>query len=203
MMPFWSFLEKGGILLWPIFLCSVLGVAIFFNRLFVLWNLKKEKSLYDFPWKRLGAEDLDHLSQGEGILARMAREIAPVCCKDRALLESLLGHLIDQHLARLSRPLDHLATLASVAPLLGLLGTVTGLIKAFMVVEKAGGKVNAAMLAGGIWEAMLTTAAGLAVAIPLIIGHRYLLSSLESYAESLEILAFRLLKAVFSRANET
>ncbi|NPA48612.1 MAG: MotA/TolQ/ExbB proton channel family protein [Thermodesulfobacteria bacterium] len=202
MMAIWAFLQKGGFLIWPLLFCSVLGLAIFLNRLVVLRNLKKEEALYHFPWKRLGPEDLSRLAAGDGILARMAREIAPVCCKDRAFLESLLGHLIDQQIAKVSRYLDHLATLASIAPLLGLLGTVTGLIKAFMVVERAGGKVNAAMLAGGIWEAMLTTAVGLAVAIPLIVGHRYLLSSLENYEESLELLALRLIKALFSETDE-
>ncbi len=198
MITLWSFLEKGGILTWPILLCSVLGVAIFLDRLFVLRKLERQGALRAVPDKILPPEGLSSLARGEGVLALMAREIAPVCCKDRALLESILRHVIDRQLAMASRYLELLATLASVAPLLGLLGTVVGLIKAFMVVERVGGKVDAAMLAGGIWEAMITTAAGLSVAIPLIVGHRYLVSRLESYEESLEVLAMRLIKALFS-----
>ena len=70
--------------------------------------------------------------------------------------------------------------LVQICPLLGLLGTITGMIKAFMVIQQAGGKVDAAALAGGIWEAMLTTALGLAVALPVMMGHSYLVFCVES-----------------------
>jgi biopolymer transport protein ExbB len=72
-----------------------------------------------------------------------------------------------------------LAFLGNTAPLLGLLGTIIGMIKAFMVIEQAGGQVDAQALAGGIWEAMLTTGVGLAVAIPILL----LLHLLESTAD--------------------
>ncbi len=194
-----EFFQKGGLLLWPIFLCSLLGVAIFLNRLLVLLRLKREKN--DLGPLLAGDENKEivfsRLARENGPLGRMVKEISPICCRDRALVENVLAHVIDQEIARASRYLDHLATLASVAPLLGLLGTVTGLIKAFMVVEQAGGKVDASMLAGGIWEAMLTTAAGLSVAIPLIIGHRYLSSLVQLYEERLEDLAINLLKFIY------
>lgn len=69
----------------------------------------------------------------------------------------------------MERGLRTLGILGNTAPLLGLLGTITGLIKAFMVIEQAGGKVDSQALAGGIWEAMITTGFGLAVAIPILI----------------------------------
>jgi len=72
-----------------------------------------------------------------------------------------------------------LSFLGNTAPLLGLLGTIIGMIKAFMVIEQAGGQVDAQALAGGIWEAMLTTGVGLAVAIPVL----FLLHVLESTAD--------------------
>jgi biopolymer transport protein ExbB len=74
----------------------------------------------------------------------------------------------------MERYLPTLAVIGNLAPLLGLLGAVTGMIKAFMVIQETGGKVNAAVLAGGIWEAMLTTAFGLIVAVPTIAAHSYL-----------------------------
>jgi len=70
--------------------------------------------------------------------------------------------------------------------LLGLLGTVLGMIKAFMVIQEMGGKVNAAVLAGGIWEAMLTTAMGLAVALPTMLAHSYLVSRVDRYEAQLQ-----------------
>ncbi len=194
-----EFFQKGGLLLWPIFLCSLLGVAIFLNRLLVLLRLKREET--DLGPLLVGDENKEivfsRLARENSPLGRMVKEISPVCCRDRALVENVLAHVIDQEIARASRYLEHLATLASIAPLLGLLGTVTGLIKAFMVVERAGGKVDASMLAGGIWEAMLTTAAGLSVAIPLIIGHRYLSSLVQLYEERLQDLAINLLKFIY------
>jgi biopolymer transport protein ExbB len=70
--------------------------------------------------------------------------------------------------------------------LLGLLGTVLGMIKAFMVIQEMGGKVNAAVLAGGIWEAMLTTALGLAVALPTMVAYSYLTARVDRYEAQLQ-----------------
>ena len=70
--------------------------------------------------------------------------------------------------------------------MLGLLGTVLGMIKAFMVIQQMGGKVNAAVLAGGIWEAMLTTALGLAVALPTMVAHSYLSARVDRYEAQLQ-----------------
>ena len=74
----------------------------------------------------------------------------------------------------LERYLPSLHLISNVSPLLGLFGTVTGMIKAFQAIQNLGGKVNASVLAGGIWEAMLTTALGLGVAIPAMVAHNYL-----------------------------
>ena len=81
----------------------------------------------------------------------------------------MVVHATGEEVRDLSRYLQALATIGSIAPLLGLLGTVIGMIKAFMVIQQMGGKVNAVVLAGGIWEAMLTTALGLAVALPTMV----------------------------------
>ncbi len=203
-MDFLSFLAQGGPLVWPILFCSVLGLAIFLNRLYFLFRLRREEesALLRLKEALSRGEGLSSFAQGQGPLAQMIREILPVCCADRALVETLLDRIIEREIARAARYLDHLATLASIAPLMGLLGTVTGLIKAFMVIEEAGGKVDATMLAGGIWEAMLTTAVGLSVALPLIVAHRFLLSRIDAYEEDLERLETTLLKALFARPEE-
>jgi biopolymer transport protein ExbB len=92
-----------------------------------------------------------------------------------------------------------LATLGNIAPLLGLLGTVIGMIKAFMVIQEMGGKVNASVLAGGIWEAMLTTAVGLAVALPAMLAHGYLSAQVDRYEARLQQGAVTFLKSLHSR----
>ncbi|HEC49618.1 MAG TPA: MotA/TolQ/ExbB proton channel family protein, partial [Candidatus Desulfofervidus auxilii] len=91
-----------------------------------------------------------------------------------------------KELKKLESYLPTLATIANISPLLGLLGTVTGMIKAFMVVEKMGNKVNAGFLAGGIWEAMITTAFGLTVAIPTLMFYSYFTNWVNNYMAELE-----------------
>ena len=81
----------------------------------------------------------------------------------------------------MEKGLSWLGLIATIAPLLGLTGTVTGMIKAFMVIASST-NVNPSMLAGGIWEALITTAAGLLVAIPIHIGHHYLEKQVDDIA---------------------
>jgi biopolymer transport protein ExbB len=101
--------------------------------------------------------------------------------RDRETLETVVMHAAEEEVRNMSSYLQALATIGNIAPLLGLLGTVMGMIKAFMVIQQMGGKVNAAVLAGGIWEAMLTTAFGLAVALPTVVAHSYLLARVDKY----------------------
>jgi biopolymer transport protein ExbB len=85
----------------------------------------------------------------------------------------------EKKIKELEKGLSWLSLISTVTPLLGLTGTVTGMIKAFMAIEQLGGRVNASVLAGGIWEAMLTTALGLSVALPAMVGHSFLLSRVD------------------------
>jgi biopolymer transport protein ExbB len=99
--------------------------------------------------------------------------------QDRETLETVVINAIAIQVRELARYLHTLATIGNIAPLLGLLGTVLGMIKAFMVIQQMGGKVNAAVLAGGIWGAMRTTAFGLVVALPAMVAHSYLAAQVE------------------------
>jgi biopolymer transport protein ExbB len=115
---------------------------------------------------------------------------------EREVLETVIVNAIDEEVRGLSSYMQGLATIGNIAPLLGLLGTVMGLIKAFMVIQQMGGKVNAAVLAGGIWEAMLTTAFGLAVALPTMVGHSYLMARVEQYEAKLQAGAVTFMKSI-------
>jgi len=117
---------------------------------------------------------------------RIMFEALNVDAPDRETIEMVITHAVDREVTILSKHLNTLAVLGSVAPLLGLLGTVIGMIKAFSVVEEMGGSVNAAVLAGGIWEAMLTTALGLLAAIPLLFFHNHLDGKLQMIQTQLE-----------------
>ena len=104
----------------------------------------------------------------------------------RAALEKAIAHVAAREVRQMERFLPTLFLISSVTPLLGLFGTVTGMIKAFMVIEQAGGKVDAQALAGGIWEAMITTGVGLAVAIPLLILLHLLEGGVERRVQSMK-----------------
>ena len=179
-----DFLLRGGVLMIPIVLCSVIGLALILDRFYTyrkmkLGGFKVEKGVKSALARRdiNGAAVL--LEDVENAGAYVLREVL-----DRLRENSgevgysftlAAGHLIRE----MERSLKGLATVATISPLLGLLGTVIGMIRAFMQIEQHGAVVNAALLAGGIWEALLTTAAGLTVAIPCLMFHNYFQSRIE------------------------
>ncbi len=199
-----DFLAKGGILVGPILLCSMIALAIFLERIIRFSQMKLEGD--DLVTVMSG-----HVARGED---EQARELAGVSetpmgrvllhgldVKEADLdtLETVLVHAADEEVRGFSRYLQALATIGTITPILGLLGTVIGMIKAFMVIQQMGGKVNASVLAGGIWEAMLTTALGLAVALPTLVAHSYLAGRVDRYEARLQDGAVQLIKALSIR----
>ena len=185
-----EFLNKGGVLVVPIVLCSIVAVAIFFERLIWLHQARKKinRDITDnlASHRRADVENrAEMMSCSRNTpLSRILDTGLEVFHRDRETIETVISHATEQEVRALNCRLPILATIGNIAPLLGLLGTVIGMIKAFMVIQEMGGKVNASVLAGGIWEAMLTTAFGLAVALPTIVGLNYL-SSLVDECEAL------------------
>jgi biopolymer transport protein ExbB len=158
-------LIKGGPALWAIAFLSVLTVAIGLWRVFDLARMG--------VWsRRSGRRPRDRVAQ----TARSARS-NPAFDQEMAVNE--VTRIAKRELAELRRGTRPLELIATIAPLIGLLGTVLGMIQAFQALQEAGSAVDPSILAGGIWEALLTTAAGMAVAIPASV----LLSWIESIAE--------------------
>lgn len=186
-----DFLVKGGILVTPIILCSVVALALFLERLIRLSRVKiRGNGLVESISGLLKAGE-DHqayelASKDASPMGRIFAQAMEVKDQDRETLETVLVHATEAETRDLSRYLQALATIGNIAPLLGLLGTVLGMIKAFMVIQEMGGKVNAAVLAGGIWEAMLTTAMGLAVALPTMVAYSYLAARVDRYEAQLQ-----------------
>ena len=143
-----AFLERGGPVLWLIAALSVLTLALI---LWKLWQLARLGA-----WS--GAATAAALEGYAGPVALMKDHV------DMFLIETTAHARID--LAHTRSGLRALELIATTAPLLGLLGTVVGMIDAFQALQEAGSRADPAALAGGIWEALLTTAAGMAVAIP-------------------------------------
>jgi biopolymer transport protein ExbB len=186
-----DFLAKGGVLVGPILLCSVIALALFLERLIRLGRVKvRGNGLVASVSSHLkNGEDhqaYEKASQDASPMGRILTQAMEVKNQDRETLEAVLVHATEAETRELSRYLQALATIGNITPLLGLLGTVLGMIKAFMVIQEMGGKVNAAVLAGGIWEAMLTTALGLAVALPTMVAHSYLSARVDGYETQLQ-----------------
>jgi biopolymer transport protein ExbB len=194
--------NKGGLLIWPILLCSIIGTTIFFERLLRYRRFLRRRENHDALYQLIHdgnfdkAQELMRKSNPDMSAAkRIMLEALNVDEPDRETVEMVLLHGAERETTALSRYLSLLGVLGSTAPLLGLLGTVLGMIKAFMVVESMGGSVNASVLAGGIWEAMLTTAFGLLVAIPLLFFYNHLEGRLHVIQEYLEEVVIAFMKA--------
>ncbi|MBE9529687.1 MAG: MotA/TolQ/ExbB proton channel family protein [Proteobacteria bacterium] len=200
-----EFLSKGGVLVGPILICSVLALAIFLERMIRLGRLRiRGYGLMEKIARHIKNGE-DHQAYELAItndtpMSRILAQAMEVKDQDRETLETVIVHSTDGEVRELSRYLQALATIGSIAPLLGLLGTVLGMIKAFMVIQEMGGKVNAAVLAGGIWEAMLTTALGLAVALPTMVAHSYLVSRVDRYEAQLQDGTVTFIKALGRRS---
>lgn len=194
-------LSKGGVLVIPILFCSVLVLAIFFERIIrYAINRNRGKDIEEKVAKLLGKGDVKKaLKVSEQSNSPMGRVLnKSIAAKDleNHVLESVIVNATETEVRDLSSYVQTLATIGNIAPLLGLLGTIMGMIKAFMVIQQMGGKVNAAVLAGGIWEAMLTTALGLAVALPTMAAHSYLVAKVDKYEARLQNGSILFLKSI-------
>jgi biopolymer transport protein ExbB len=177
--------DKGGPVVWVLAAYSSIGLAIVLERNILFLRLRQLPGEWLARLDRLleQPEQLRDLASLKGPEAHIVKAMVEA---DRAGVRDLhgVGHRVRaQEIQRMEFGLRTLGILGNTAPLLGLLGTITGMIKAFMVIEQAGGKVDAQALAGGIWEAMITTGVGLAVAIPLLILLHFLEGTVERRAQ--------------------
>ena len=190
-MTLWDIVRSGGILIIPIFICSVIIVAVAVER--YLTYRRMTINIPQFMMK------IRHpLSRGDVLSAinECTMVKGPVAAVVRAGLEKAkLGRegiregmeaAGNAETFHLEKNLNILATLAGITPLIGFLGTVTGMIKAFMKIQQLSGNVNADVLAGGIWEAMVTTAAGLSVGIPALILYNYYVNRVRGFVFQME-----------------
>jgi len=196
----YEFLVLGGPVMIPIVLGSVVALAIFLER---LWSLQRNgvlpPGLADKVDEQLkdGKPDeaLALCKERSSALGRVLEEAVAHRDEPRELIQQRLEDRGRHEGTRLERYVDFVGTIAQLEPLLGLLGTVTGMIKVFQIVETTSvrGSVDPGMLASGIWEALITTAGGLIIGIPTLIAHRYLLSRVNRLLGEMEQSATRIL----------
>ena len=206
----WEFMQKGGPIMWPILLCSVIALAIVIERLIRIRQEQIDtKSFMEQISKALRRnkvmEALDLCDRTGGPIAVILKAGILKHDRPRNEIREAIEDASIHELPRLERNLPVLATLAHVAPLLGLLGTVTGLVKAFQVIETKASvlnPINPGDLAGGIWEALLTTVFGLCVAIPTYVAYNYLVSRVDGFVLDMERSATDLMNILGEKRDE-
>ncbi len=201
-----EFVLKGGVLVIPIMICSVLALAIFIERLIYYGRMRSRgaglaENIVGLLKQGKEETALDTARDSKSPMGRILAQAIDAKKCDRETLETVIVNATEEEVRDLSSHIQTLATIGNIAPLLGLLGTVVGMIKAFMVIQEMGGKVNASVLAGGIWEAMLTTALGLAVALPTMVAHSYLVSRVDRYEARLQSGSVTFIKSISEGNN--
>lgn len=186
-----SMFLKGGFLMWPILLLSVLGLTIVIERVIIL-----RKAKMNAPKFMMNIRNSLRKKDIEGAINLCMTENTPASNIIRKGLNKYkFGHervkeaIEDagrQEIVKLERGLTILATISGAAPLLGFLGTVTGMISAFYRLQELKGSASPSDLAGGIWEALITTAFGLAVGIPALVFYNYFVSSVNKLVSEME-----------------
>ncbi|NOX08725.1 MAG: MotA/TolQ/ExbB proton channel family protein [Gammaproteobacteria bacterium] len=191
-------IQAGGLLMWPILICSVVALAIIGER---LWSLQVQRiapqDLLPQIWTWIRNNELNNARLQDLQLSSPLGKIMASGLTNRSHSREIMKEAIEDSgrhvIHELERYLNTLGTIAATTPLLGLLGTVIGMIKVFSAITTQG-VGDAAPLAGGISEALLTTAAGLVVAIPSLMFYRYFRGRVEMLVMLMEEEAMKMLE---------
>jgi len=199
--------KAGGWLMVPILLCSVVAMGIIAER---FWTLQARRiaprnlAAQVWQWARAGELDGDRLKQlrDGSPLGRILAAGLSARDLDRDLMKEQIEDVGRHVVHDLERYLNSLGTIASITPLLGLLGTVIGMIKVFAVITTRG-IGDPGVLAGGISEALVTTAAGLTVAIPSLMFYRYFRGRVDALVVMMEQESLKMVEALHERQDAT
>lgn len=205
----WELIQKGGPMMYLIILSSILAFGVFIERVYHLNRAKIDANKFmdaitNVLKRNKIIEAIEMCNSTPGPIAHIIK--AGILKHDRSKpeIKESVEEAAQLEVPRLERHLPILATITHIAPLLGLLGTVTGMIKSFQIIQQkalAMAPVNPGDLAGGIWEALLATLAGLSVAIPTYVAYNYLVSQVDSLVHDMERSATDLVNLLSSRRD--
>ena len=193
-------LRPGGFIMVPLLICSILALAIIIERFYALRisRVAPQVTINEL-WRSIKKRDLNsrklRLIQESSPLGRIMAAGLTNAKHGRDVMKESIEHEASQVVHDLERFLNPLGTIAVITPLLGLLGTVIGMIKVFGQIQLAG-VGDPGVLAGGISEALITTAAGLSVAIPALIFHRFFIRRVDEMVVNMEQEAMKLVEVV-------
>jgi len=202
-----DFFEKGGLMLLPIILCSIVALGIIVER---FWSLQRNKilpsDLVPQVWKLSREEKLDAMAiRRIKIDSPLGTILAAGLSNSRfgrEIMKESIEEVGRQVAHDLERYLTALGTISAITPLLGLLGTVVGMIKVFAAIMSQG-VGDPSVLAGGISEALITTAAGLAVAIPSLMFHRYFEGRVDDLVLNMEEESLKLIEMIHGEREDS
>ncbi|MCK4993961.1 MAG: MotA/TolQ/ExbB proton channel family protein [Candidatus Omnitrophica bacterium] len=200
-------INKGGPVMIPIILCSIFALAIFLERVMNIYKSKPDsKRFMDNITAALKrnriSEAMQICEQTQGPVAHIIKAGVAKHDRSRHEIREAIEDAGLHEVPKLEKNLSALATIAHVSPLLGLLGTVTGMVSTFQIIQQksqAMYPVDASVLAQGIWEALITTVAGLIVAIPSFVAYNFLVTKVNNLVVEMEILATDLVNILTQR----
>ncbi|HDI45925.1 MAG TPA: MotA/TolQ/ExbB proton channel family protein [Candidatus Omnitrophica bacterium] len=200
----WVMIQKGGPLMYIILLCSIAVFTVIIERIIALNRYKLDVA--SFMSKVLEAVRRNRIMEAIELCERTSTPVAEVIkagllkhSATRQEIKEAMEEAALTEVPKLEKNLNLLATLAHVSPLIGLLGTVTGMVQAFQVIQEKATALNPVSpgdLAGGIWEALLTTVGGLSVAIPAIIAYNFLVTRVDNMVINMERAATELVQVL-------
>ena len=184
-------MQKGGPMMWLILAASIFGVAVFFSKFYELHRAQIRsgdflKGIFNILNRHNIVEAVSICEETPGPVASVVRAAILHHDEERHAIAQAIEETGLAEVPRLERRLTALATLAQVAPMLGLLGTVLGMIRVLLVIEQKAPLIHAGEVLGGLWQALLTAAAGLAVGIPAYAGYNFLVSRVEAILLDME-----------------
>jgi len=193
-MSLWQVFLAGGPVMWPILLCSIFALAIILEK---FWHLNKIKidtqkflgNILDRIKRHEIKEALQACDNTKNPIAHILKAGILKYDRTRDQIKEAIEDASLYEIPKLEKNLSILATIAHISPLLGLLGTVTGMVRCFQTIQAKATSfhpVSPGDLAGGIWEALLTTVAGLIVAIPAFVTYNYLVSRINNFILEME-----------------
>jgi len=200
-------MQKGGAIMYPIILCSIIAFGIILERLYYFRKIRIDAVSFmnniEGALKRNKiAESVKICEETEGPIAAIVKAGLLKHDRPRQEIREAIEDAGHQEIPRLEGRIKVLATIAHISPLLGLLGTVVGMAKAFQVIQMktaAFNPVSSGDLAGGVWQALLTTALGLIVAIPAIVAYHYLAAKVQDFVLDMERSATELINMLSQR----
>lgn len=204
----WELMAKGGEIMWPIMACSVVATALFWERVFHLHRAQIRQDdflsgIYTIVNRGNTAEAVSICDQTPGPVAHIIRTGLLHADEEPGILKQTIAKAGVGEIPRMERNLGGLLTIAQIAPLLGLMGTVIGLVRVFLAMEYNAPLAEIGDLSAGIWQALVTTAVGLAISIPSFVGYNFLLSRVERITLNMEYAAEEIYRfLVYDRATD-